>query len=128
MTPIENVDGSINYEMSPLYKLKVGEDGFECYMGEEEEEYSNPVVNADIFAEVERPVSLNNVEPGLVERPTSPALEIFKNENKDLINKIHARYEELLVKMEDLQQQRTNFNIDIEITRRIIRELEELTI
>jgi hypothetical protein len=123
MTPIENVDGSINYEMSPLYKLKVGEDGFECYMGEdgEEAEYSNPVVNADIFAEAE-------VEPGLVERPTSPALEIFKNENKDLINKIHARYEELLLKMEDLQQQRTNFNIEIEITRRIIRELEELTI
>jgi hypothetical protein len=144
MTPIENVDGSINYEMSPLYKLKVGEDGFECYMGEEgwtssnsssvkqsyeEEEYSNPVVNADIFAEAdERPTSLHNVEPGLVERPTSPALEIFKNENKDLINKIHARYEELLVKMEDLQQQRTNYNIEIEITRRIIRELEELTI
>jgi hypothetical protein len=124
------VDGTITYEMSPLYKLKVGEDGFECYMGEEEEEeYSNPVVNADIFAEAdERPVSLNNVEPGLVERPTSPALEIFKNENKDLINKIHARYEELLLKMEDLQQQRTNFNIEIEITRRIIRELEELTI
>ena len=114
MTPIENVDSTITYEMSPLYNLKVGEDGFECYMGEEEEEYSNPVVNADIFAEAER--------------PTSPALEIFKNENKDLINKIHARYEELLLKMEDLQQQRTNFNIEIEITRRIIRELEELTI
>jgi hypothetical protein len=115
MTPIENVDGTITYEMSPLYKLKVGEDGFECYMGEEDEEYSNPVVNADIFAEAD-------------ERSSSPALEIFKNENKDLINKIHARYEELLVKMEDLQQQRTNFNIEIEITRRIIRELEELTI
>jgi hypothetical protein len=116
MTPIENVDGTITYEMSPLYKLKVGEDGFECYMGEEEEEeYSNPVVNADIFAEAD-------------ERSSSPLLEIFKNENKDLINKIHARYEELLLKMEDLQQQRTNFNIEIEITRRIIRELEELTV
>jgi hypothetical protein len=118
MTPIENVDGTITYEMSPLYKLKVGEDGFECYMGEdgEEAEYSNPVVNADIFAEAE------------VERPSSPLLEVVKNENKDLINKIHARYEELLLKMEDLQQQRTNFNIEIEITRRIIRELEELTV
>jgi len=130
MTPIENVDGTITYEMSPLYKLKVGEEGFECYMGEddwtssnsssvkqsyEDEEYSNPVINADIFAEAD-------------ERSSSPALEIFKNENKDLINKIHARYEELLLKMEDLQQQRTNFNIEIEITRRIIRELEELTI
>lgn len=130
MTPIENVDGTITYEMSPIYKLKVGSDGFECYMGEdgaEEEEYSNPVANPTIF-DCERPVSLHNVEPGLVERPTSPVLEIFKNENKDLINKIHARYEELLLKMEDLQEQRTNFNIEIEITRRIIRELEELTL
>lgn len=115
-TPIEQADGTITYEDSPIYKLTVGPE-FECYMGEDEETFfePNPVANPDIFAKAEQPV-----------RSLSPALEQFKTENHDILNKIHMRYEQLLGKMEDLHRERNNYNIEIEITRRIIKELEEL--
>ena len=116
-TPIEQVDGTITYEDSPIYKLTVGPD-YECYMGEDEETFfgSNPVANPDIFA--------NAVS--VTERSSSPTLEQFKTDNHDILNKIHTRYEQLIGKMEDLRHERDNYNIEIEITRRIIKELEEL--
>lgn len=117
-TPIEQVDGTITYEDSPIYKLTVGPD-YECYMGEDEETFfgSNPVANPDIFA---------NASASEATRSSSPTLEQFKTDNHDILNKIHTRYEQLIGKMEDLRHERDNYNIEIEITRRIIKELEEL--
>jgi hypothetical protein len=88
----------------------------------------NEVMNETVFSES----FLDGGNDGLpmqtlaYQKVSDTALLAVKAENQRIYHKIHARYEELLLKLDDLTRERDDCNAEIEITRRLIKELQEL--
>ena len=138
--PVKQPNGIITYEPFNHYYIAVGRKSrFQYYMGEdgEEEEVSViEVVKEDEDADVDfdfdfTPNEVMNEtvfsESFLDDKKGNDGLLLHvKAENQRIYHKIHARYEELLLKLEDLVFERDGCNAEIEITRRLIKELQEL--
>jgi hypothetical protein len=139
--PVKQPNGLITYETFNHYYIAVGRKSrFQYYMGEdgddEEEEVSVIEVvkeDADDDADVDFDFTPNEVmnetifsESFLDDKKGDSVLLEVKAENQRIYHKIHARYEELLSKLDDLTRERDDCNAEIEITRRLIKELEQL--
>jgi hypothetical protein len=134
--PVKQPNGLITYETFNHYYIAVGRKSrFQYYMGEGEEEEEESVIEVvKEEADVDFDFTPNEVMNETIfsesflddKKGNDSVLLHVKAENQRIYHKIHARYEELLSKLEDLVIERDDCNVEIEITRRLIKELQEL--
>lgn len=138
--PVKQPSGLITYEPFNHYYIAVGRKSrFQYYMGESGEEESVSVIEPVKEEEIEEALNIGRDEFGtnevlnetifsesFIDGSNDNVLLTVKAENQRIYDKIHARYEELLLKLEDLRVSRDNTMIEMEITRRLIKELQEL--
>jgi hypothetical protein len=142
LAPVRHDNGLITYEPFNHYYIAVGrktrfqyywgEGGYDAEEEEEEEESVIEVVKEE--ADVDLDFTPNEVMNETIfsesflddKKGNDSVLLHVKAENQRIYDKIHARYEELLSKLDDLTLERDSCNVEIEITRRLIKELEQL--